>query len=187
MNKLEALEKTLYNMLNDIYEYSWIDVNKCNCGILARTLLGGKSATSCGFCDSPKQGAVGHFSANALCMTTNLPLPKVFQVLKDAGFTHEDLINLEYYGNEKIAEKLGYKIEYRPSGGPFGYTTVELDDKEVFIKYLEAWIEILKEEESAKAITPPIPEVKERIKYIPVPESLSQQARTALLQEELVS
>jgi hypothetical protein len=181
MNKIEALEKTIYNLENDVYEYKWDESDKCNCGVLAKTLLGGKTAQECGYHQSPKLGDYGVFSRNAYCMTTDLPLPTVFNVLKDTGFTHEDLMNLEYFGNEKIALKLGKEISYR-DGHPFGYKSDTFNDKKLLIKYLKAWVEILKEEQPIIE-TPPTeePKIKEIIRYVSVPQSITEQSKELIL------
>lgn len=170
MTKIEALRKTIYNLENDLYNYNWCSIDQCNCGLVAMTLLGGKLPTDNGYGNSPKRHpSLNHWSGASYCMTTNLSLPKVFQALKDAGFTHKELVNLEYYGDKRVAEKLGFKIEYRSNGHPFGYNHVQLDNKETAIKYMKAWLEILEADQLPPAI-------KETIRYVAVPEIISEQA-----------
>lgn len=147
MTKIEALKKTVYNLENDVYEYDWFDFNSCNCGVLAKAVLNGQSAESCGYRDSPISGGhAGCFSKRAYCMTTDLPLPLVFQTLKDVGFTHQDLLELEFLGNVHIANKIGkiVDVNYWP-----GVNIIHgfFDKKETLISYLKAWVELLTEEQ----------------------------------------
>ena len=121
MTKIEALEKTIYNLENDVYEYNWWDNDTCNCGVLVRTILNGEKPNSCGMFDVTETAAgFGGMVIKTLetCSQTGIPLPKVYQALKDCGFTGNELDKLE-------------DCSY---------------DKNGVIKYLKAWVEILKEE-----------------------------------------
>lgn len=177
MTKVEALEQTIYNLENDVYEYSWSTLDTCNCGVLARTLLGGKLPTNAGFYKSPKYGGKGVFAKQAFCVTTNLPLPEVFKVLKEAGFTYPELLELEYLGNKKIAQRLGWLLS--EIGGV--YFIDGFDAKNRLIAYLKAWVSILKEEQKPEVLQP-TPQIIERIKYVSVPESITEQTKTLILQ-----
>lgn len=146
MNKIEALKKTIYNLENDVYEYDWVNVNCCNCGILARTLLNGKSPRDCGYFDSPLEDGAGVFASQAYCMTTNLPLPEVFKVLKNAGFSHKDLLELEYLGRLDVLAKMG-KDCYVGAGGQRCISDNSYDNKQTVIEYMKAWVEILEAEQ----------------------------------------
>lgn len=158
MNKIEALKKTIYNLENDVYEYEWLDTNKCNCGVVARTILGD---------ELPKQN--GMFSVHHLiggappgfhglyrqalthCSKTGHPLPRVFQSLLDSGFTPDEM---------KALERCGCK-------------------KEDVITYLKAWVSILeaekpKEEENKQPSCPDITKelaVLNEFKEIDVPST----------------
>lgn len=170
MNKIEALEKTIYNLENNVYEYDWETSNTCNCGVLARTLLDGKLATDCGLLESPTYGRGGPFSAHAACITTNLELPLVFRVLKDAGFTHEELVSLEYLADATICGRLGMVVRF-DSNCSF---SPAFDNKEDLIKYLKVWVEIL-EAEQPPIKSQQVPEQKEKIRYVSVPETISKE------------
>lgn len=134
MEKTEALEKTIYNLENDVYEYSWTDCNNCNCGVLARTITGAHDLASVGLLDSPiTNNKYLAFCEEAFCMTTNLPLPLVFQSFKDTGFSFEELDGLENLNNETILHRVGV-------------TYLRHSNKSNLIKYIKAWVEILGEE-----------------------------------------
>jgi hypothetical protein len=186
MNKIQALEQTIYNLENDVYRYKWTEHDHCNCGILATTILNGKTPTQAGYCNTPRIGPenLGAFSSFSYCMTTDLPLPEVFQALKDSGFSHQEIHELEHLSNIKIC-KLG------------NVNTELLDDlaikinvyrstKSEVIKYLKGWMVLLKSEIKPEILTQPSL-IKERIKYVLVPESLSNQAKETILTSEITS
>lgn len=177
MNKIQALELTIFNLENNVYVYYWASPNHCNCGILARTLLGGKYPSNCGYADSPTEEPSGTFSSNAFCITTNLPLPEVFQVLKDAGFTHQELLELEYLENEKIAGIMWRKLS-KTLSGCIAMSNEQYANKSSLILYLKAWVGVLKEEEQTPISTP---QVKEKTVYVAVPVSIKEQAKELIL------
>lgn len=187
MTKKEALIKTIYNLENDVYEYNWQNTDKCNCGVLAKTILGGKNPTECGLFDHKEAKGVGTFSMKAYCLTTGEPLSVVFKSLKDAGFTYEELCNLEFLSDRKIADRCGIKVssfqpEQEASHGQFFV-------KGYLISYLKAWVSILQEEETrtqpvqtpaieAPAVTP---KVVTKTVYVAVPQSITSQTKELIL------
>lgn len=166
MTKIEALEKTIYNLENDVYEYLWTNPNSCNCGVLAHTIVG-ELPSRTGYFDA-NSGLTGSFSRRAKYMNTGLPMPLVFQSLKDTGFTHQELEELEFLGNPKIAERCGFKPEYH---GEVMIAHGHFSKKPSVISYLKAWVEILKEEEVKIEVKP---EIKEIIRYVAVSETIKE-------------
>lgn len=189
MDKITALERTIYNLENDVYKYNWADTESCNCGILARTILGGKTAIQTGLFDSPSiDKELGCFTQYTHCLTTNLPLPEVFLALKNAGFSQKELIELEHLSNKNIIQRGGVQMYMTTSTMISVETNTYRSNKQEVIKYLKAWVAILKEEqeqnkpqEAQEGKTP----IKEVIKYIKkevdVPESLSKQTKELVL------
>jgi len=181
MNKIQALEQTIYNLKNDLVEYNWIDTNHCNCGVLAKTVLQGKTPEECGLYNSTERAeGVGPFASYAQCMTSDLPMPLVFQSLKDAGFSFGELKELEDLSNYKICQRAGMWNVYDKDGRKINLFR---ERKEYLILYLKTWVEILKEE----TVAPEPVHAKERIKYISVPESLTAQAKEVILTSEITS
>lgn len=133
MNKIEALKKTIYNLENDVYEYNWDKFESCNCGILAKSIIGGKDLDGCGYRNSPSLYGSGA-SAMFHCLATGLPLPEVYQAVKDAGFTFREMRHLEVMTDEEILKKAGMSILSRL-----------FFDKAHLIAYLKAWVSILEE------------------------------------------
>lgn len=185
MTKIEALKQTIVNLIEDKIQYNWTSANNCNCGVVARALLDVDDLFQHGYTTNTfpiDPLARGCFARDAYCITSNIPIPKVFQSLKDAGFSHEDLLSLEYLGDPKICKKAG--MESTTSLCPYptlvggGY-----NQKDNLIKYLKAWIEIL-EEQQVKVIVQPEPikeKVKETIRYVSVPETLTEKSKELLL------
>lgn len=107
MNKIEAVEKTTYNLENDVYEYNWGSNNTCNCGVLARTILNGKYAIDEGAFQYSEEigvgcGFNGTFNDTVnYCKKTGLPLPSVFKALIKCGFVHKELELLEHCAYDK--------------------------------------------------------------------------------------
>lgn len=130
MNKIQALEKTIYNLENDVYEYSWSNPNSCNCGVLAHALLG-KRPSEAGLYNSPLRdnSEKGAFAGVAFCMTSNMPLPEIFSSLKEAGFSFQDLKELEFLANPHIRMRAG-----------MGDSRFDFNEKGSLITYLKAWV-----------------------------------------------
>lgn len=168
MTKIEALEKTIYNLENNVYEYSWENSDSCNCGILSRTIIG-KSVFDAGYGCSPCSSGVGAFASEAFCMTTDLRLPEVFQALKDTGFTYQEILELEYLGNQEIAHRAGQTVTQLCSRS---INAGSYKNKETLIAYLIAWVQLLKEELAEKT-----PEVRIKTVYVSVPVSITEQIK----------
>lgn len=173
MNKIQALERTVYNLENNVYQYSWHDVESCNCGILAKTLLKGGGVRANGFGVAPITNHVGAFSRRAHCLSTGISLPIVFQKLKDSGFTFEELRNLEFLSDRVISGKAGIEVGKWQLGQETAHG--KFYQKKFLISYLKAWIEILKEQE-VKQPEPVQQSERTRIVYVTVPETIKEQA-----------
>lgn len=145
MTKIEALKQTIINVESGKYGYYWGSSDTCNCGVVARTLLGGEYALSNGLLDIERDTSKGVFSGSYYCSTTKIKLPKVFQVLKDAGFSYEELNGLEYLSGEDVCNKLSWGTILVGCGGRVK-SDLKYDNKKNLLSYLRAWVEILEEE-----------------------------------------
>jgi hypothetical protein len=175
MNKIQAIRQTISNLENNVYEYNWTDADSCNCGVLARSIMGGVYPRKAGFSESPmKANHLTCFANNAICITTNLPLPRVFSELKNAGFSHEDIMELENLSNPVVIKKAGMSV-YRSLNGYM--VNSDRSDKHYLVAYLKTWAEILEEENQT---IQPIPEpIKEKVihHYVSVPTSITEQIK----------
>jgi hypothetical protein len=174
MTKIEALQKTVYNLENDVYEYSWTGYNTCNCGVLARTLMNGSFPHDNGTFENGANdenggtcsGFSGVYGMNLrVCSSTGIPLPKVYRVLNETGFTFKELDSLE-------------KASY---------------NKEGVINYFKKWLKELQEKMPNSE-----PEVQVSVatkadssteagktkiitKYVSVPSSITEQSKELVL------
>lgn len=176
MNKIDALKQTIHNLLYGGMKYHWHDSNHCNCGVVAKTICNTNDLFSIGYTNSPRKNAVGVFSRDAYCITSDLPLPVVFQSLKDAGFTHQELLELEYLANKEICKNLGWERQKitRKNGEFYIREMATYDVKENLILYLKEWVRILEEETVVQQLTP---EVREKIKYVAVSDTIREQVK----------
>lgn len=182
MKKIDALKQTIHNILYQGMVYNWHDSNHCNCGVVAKTVCNTNDLFSIGYPNSPLKNGAGVFAKDAYCMTYNLPLPVVFQSLKDAGFTHQELLELEYLANERICKNLGWeRVKITKMNYDFHIREgATYDVKENLLIYLKEWVKILEEE----TITIPhilVPEVKEKIKYVAVSDTIRAQVKELYL------
>lgn len=152
MKKLEVIKQTIYRLENNLVEYDWRCSKSCNCGVLASTCMGRDITTSeigkmVLNCKNP-----GAFARKAYCMVTGIGISEVIKSLMDAGFTFDDIKHLEYLSDANIAAKAGIKLGYwEETGYPIAHGYFM--EKEYFIKYLKAWVEILEEEAISETIT----------------------------------
>lgn len=156
MTKIEALQKTIFNLENDVYEYRWGGGdNMCNAGILCKTLLNGKNPTECGLNQSPLKCTNTRFYSGAFCLTANLPMPEMYQQLKMSGFSWEDIRDLVYLSNTKITSRLNWKVsEFEGKMIAHNHTK-----KESLITYLKEWVKML--QTPTVTLTAYQPEIKE--------------------------
>lgn len=140
-----ALKKTVDDLVNNKKEYQWTDIARCNCGIVAQNV--------CGF--SERQ--VDHYAKSLWtdmaeeCQSTGIPINIIMAKLQEVGMSWEDIMDLEYCGNEKICEEAGISIRHM-KGGRFyatsnGKALLLYQTKEGLIRYLNAWIRILEREQ----------------------------------------
>lgn len=177
MNKIEALKQTVFNLENNVYVYDWHDAERCNCGVVAMTLLDGRLPSKCGYFDSKSIEGAGCFSSKAHCLTTGLELPLVFQTLKDSGFTYRELCDLEFLADRKIAGIAGLKVSEWTKGQDAAHG--QFTKKECLVKYLKAWIEIL-DAGTTKMQQPSYEDITASLAVLPISET-SDLAQTPVL------
>lgn len=130
-NKIEALEHALYVLKNNLVQYNFYDTCKCNCGILAQSVLetGVNDAFKEMVYDMP-----GIWGTTAKCNITGDSLSRIFVILNECGFTPKDMWELEELSNKNILKEAGVR-------------RLSVSSKEALIAYLEAWVRILEREQ----------------------------------------
>lgn len=121
---INALKSVLVNLAEDKVDYDWSETNKCNMGLVARSITGTledefmkkywinisreyKLKKNKHITGSPWWSDL----ANHYCPTTGMPMVKIFQILYEAGMTKQDIINLETLKDEKILSLAGISKE----------------------------------------------------------------------------
>lgn len=183
MTKIEAIESTLRDLEYDTYYYDWGSEDSCNCGLLAKTVLHGRLPSSFGLVMYFSE-QYSPFASALTCMKTGLNMNTVGQVLAQTGFSFEEIICLENLSDFKIAQRAGLKLLPESEGMKYE-SCISRDEKESLIKYLKAWVAILKEEqeqnkpaEAQEGKT----EIREIIRYVSVPETIKEQSKELILQ-----
>lgn len=131
--------------------YDWKDNTSCNCGLMAQICLN-KSASEVkqGWKDmktyneyADERAKKGDFSpgawtnaTNYYCGITGKPVDNIIGDLMKKGFTSLDISGLEYLSDNYILAKTDIKYEQEYYG-----------KKENLIKYVDAWIAIIREQE----------------------------------------
>lgn len=166
-NLIQKLQIAIHGLETDSVKYNWYNPCSCNCGIVAQSMLGMSMA------ELDKRIQVPFSSKNlrqyliinqndslecswrnavkAYCPMTGKPLDEIFSQLNEAGLSREDMCHLEYMTNPLILKKANIETT-RMQDSLFGrlfkiyepYSYYKQADN--LIKYLSAWVEILKEE-----------------------------------------
>lgn len=159
---IEALKKTVDDLVNNRKEYGWIAVQSCNCGLLAQNIHNVEP-------EKIKELYLKDYILNDnswgdRCQKTNAPMLAVFTKMFEAGMTADDFIELENLSNPEIQKEAGFS----------GYTSCNSEDN--VIKYMSAWIRILEREQPAKTETPKWEEQKPTpVKFLKVSEMVENQ------------
>lgn len=177
--KIEVLEKAV-QMLENGFNYSWFALDRCNCGLLVQATGFNKSyleyskATNVQSWRFAIKDLDNKSNGQDRCSVTGLYFSDVQRILRDLGFTASELCELEFLGNPQIAEKIGWITHKTLHGNEL--LSDNIFSKSNLLKYLRAWIELLREEDAKES-----PEVKERIVYVAVPVSITEQTKELIL------
>jgi hypothetical protein len=137
---IEVIKKTIHVLENDLVHYDWTEFYSCNCGVLIQ------QATNIRFLKFRSEfttikghgGLPGPWSSKAkteFCSSTGIPTTDIFKKLKELGLNEKDIMNLEFLSNEKVRGRANLN-KYD-----------QFHKKDVLIKYLKAWAELLEEEQ----------------------------------------
>ena len=90
---IRALGETAQRLRSDDHGYSWAHATRCNCGVLAQTLLG------IGEIELGAFGTCGTWTVSANyghCAQTGLPTRRLFKALAACGVEASDYERIEY-------------------------------------------------------------------------------------------
>lgn len=127
--KIEYLEKAKELILS--FEYRWTDMQNCNCGMLVRAVTGMTSDSLLETISTPELPGLWSDIAKRqkVCSQTGLPIHWIFEQLLKAGFSFDEILELEYLGLDEDSP-------VRPEP----YTVPEN-----VVAYIDAWIERIKQ------------------------------------------
>lgn len=164
--KIATIEKAI-GMLENGFPYTWSCDETCNCGVVYLATGGTRKEifNTDGGCWSTKINTFGQ------CAITGLPFSIVRDRMLEHGFVRKEIIELENLSNKEIRVRANLRIDNHTK---LDYGSIAFDDrgkKETLLKYLRAWVSILNEQDAKE------PELKERIVYVSVPVTISEQAK----------
>lgn len=132
---IKALRETVLDLELNRKEYDWMKVNSCNCGILAQNICGMDDDTLTANRD------IGAWSL--VCKSTGENMSVVMKKMLSVGLTLQNIIDLEKLSSPEILKEASLNT--------WG---VAMDNKELVIRYMKAWIRILEREEVVPEIKP---------------------------------
>lgn len=160
---LASLEMVLKNLKEQKIGYDWSGHGTCNLGLVASCLLGKSPHELQNDFDILSHG-MGRDSADwkeavsYYCPLTGLSSTMIFRRLQIAGLNREDMINLEYLSDPLVLKRIlectpFWKKWFILLGGPSPFINKHYyKEEENLIVYLEAWIELIKEENFAQNV-----------------------------------
>lgn len=111
--------------------YQWGHMGFCNCGYLAQE-ISGKQAQEIHKSALQKPGD-WRDQLREYCPSSGLPMDGIISIMEDAGFSVQDLINLERLDDHRVLKRVGRG-------------TLSHNCKQDVIDYLNAWASICEDE-----------------------------------------
>jgi hypothetical protein len=141
-NKLiTALRLTAHKIENRLWDYSWSNMDKCNCGLLVCALnneepdsIHKKIFGLGGLYSVTRQGlwsGVANF-----CINSGKPNNEIISSMFAAKLSCDDIIQLENLSNPKVVSRIG--------------SSLQRSDACDVVKYMRAWADVLLEEQQAE-------------------------------------
>lgn len=156
---ITALRTAATSIENGTFTYSWTDPTRCNCGVLACSLLGlAPRKLNERIQDMPKQTGIGmtwtHFAAT-VCPITGIPEHALFKTLFSHGLTQADFHHLEYLTDERIRSRMQMPSSPKPQTftqwlfdqpSDTEHETIDYKNGAHVALYMRAWARLLEEQ-----------------------------------------
>ncbi len=143
--------------------YAWDNRSKCNCGLLARTIIGCSSEQLDKMLNVQVK-ATWRDLANERCSLTGISTDKVFSALMKAGLQFDDITELEFMSNVDVIERV--------KAGEWTHTVtrkrflrrpkkvmepipIKHDNAAALVTYVETWAKMIEEFHAARQPAPP--------------------------------
>lgn len=147
--KIEVLRQAISKLEGGVY-YNFFDISSCNCGLVVQACLQISQKELSNLIEKETDKSylsVGNW--NMMCESTGLPMSLVFRSLKEAGFTTQEIGDLEVFRGKKVLAKIGVGA-------------MSCDSKVNLVSYLKAWVSILEEQQPRQAMIEP----KEKVRRV---------------------
>ena len=136
-NLIKAIRDTAKNLSSGA-RYEWGHMARCNCGHLVQSITKKTDKEIVKIIDHQLDEWTEH--AKDYCSGTGSKVDELFETMKSYGFSHEDIVHLEYLSDRKVLDRLGENIYLRHN------------NVEDVVKYLEEMATMLEENLENKAI-----------------------------------
>lgn len=101
---VDLLRKTA-ERLDDGARYEWGHMGRCNCGHLVQTLTDMTDRQIAEKVEHQLDEWSEH--AKVYCTQTGTPVEELFRALEEVGFSHRDVVALEYLSDNRVRSRLG--------------------------------------------------------------------------------
>jgi len=130
---IDAIRTAATNIEDGEWSHRWGDPKSCNCGLVARALVGEEVDSPSGtWNDMGDYLERKPYIKEDVCRESGLTYGELYDTLTDAGLTDEDFEELEFLKNESVLKAMGRsKIE------------VDKYDAHDVIEYLRTWADLL--------------------------------------------
>ena len=122
---IRHLRHTANKIESEEWDYHWPNSSSCNCGLLARSVVGEPVEVG------GTWGRAADPELRGMCLTTGVSLEDVLRKLRDLGLTASDIKKLETFGHEAVVQEAGFS-------GNDNY-----DDKQKVVTYMRTWADLL--------------------------------------------
>lgn len=162
MNRQEALREAARRIESGAY-YAWSSPADCNCGIVAQVVSHRDR--------HQLHDSIGVISCWSMrdeaftCPITDLPENYIIRVLRETGFTHEDICSIEFLSDENVRKRAGMvlgeystyrqqKLQIVSRLGKRILISNDRANKFAVVKYFRAMANVLDEQEEEYASLP---------------------------------
>lgn len=169
------------HLRNNTLHYDWKFADRCNCGLLARSILGisakelavkleAHGHSEFATAEFPSTMPTWRERAANHCPLTGIPRDEIFRGLHAAGLQFRDYTELENQSNAEVREQIARQFTITETKKRMFRSPVEVkknvavrkDDHLSLIAYLESWARLIEEYHAAHATTEQHLEVVER-------------------------
>jgi hypothetical protein len=130
---IDALRTAADKIESGEWKYGWYSSRKCNCGLVARAIVGETVKSPVSTWNDFKEGLNQYPQRRSdICLQSGFTYKELYDRLTDAGLTNEDFEELERLSNESVVKSMSQ------SASDVDYTV-----RSHVIEYLRTWADLL--------------------------------------------